>query len=70
MYLTGYSTVNSQKSDLGALTSRAYSFVGETGEIAIAILNQEEGTSVSPQPLVAAPHSALLMLSCLRVLTQ
>lgn len=46
-YLTGYSRINSQKSDLGALISRAYSFVGET-EKQIAVQNQEEGTNVSP----------------------
>lgn len=47
MYVTGYSGINSQKSDLGALPSRAYSFVGET-EKQIAVQNQEEGTNVSP----------------------
>lgn len=62
MYLTGYSRINSQKSDLGALISRAYSFVGET-EKQIAVQNQEEGTNVSPWPLVATPH-----LLCLRYL--
>lgn len=47
MYLTGYSRINSQKADLGALISRAYNFVGET-EKQIAVQNQEEGTNVSP----------------------